>query len=99
MDVRPGQEAGFERDFAVALAWIGGAAGYVSHELHRCLETSNRYALLVRWQTLEAHTKGFRESPEYLNWKKILHPYYDPFPIVEHYAMVNDSGPRAGGLK
>jgi len=48
MDVRPGQEAGFERDFAVALAWIGGAAGYVSHELHRCLETSNRYALLVR---------------------------------------------------
>ncbi|MEL6555832.1 MAG: antibiotic biosynthesis monooxygenase, partial [Cyanobacteria bacterium J06621_11] len=38
--------------------------------------------------TLEAHTKGFRTSAEYQDWKALLHHYYDPFPTVEHYENV-----------
>jgi len=59
--------------------------GYVSHQLQRCLETQNRYILLVHWETLEAHTLGFRGSEEYQQWKRPLHHFYDPFPTVEHY--------------
>ncbi len=22
-------------------------------------------------------------------WKKLLHPYYDPFPVVEHYEGID----------
>lgn len=44
--------------------------------------------LLVRWQTLEDHTEGFRKSPAYAEWKKRLHHFYDPFPTVEHYEEV-----------
>jgi heme-degrading monooxygenase HmoA len=89
LDVKPGQEAAFERDFAQASAFISSVAGYGSHELQRCLEKPNRYVLLVRWATLEAHTDGFRKSPQYSEWKKLLHHYYDPFPTVEHYALVH----------
>jgi heme-degrading monooxygenase HmoA len=39
-------------------------AGYVSHELQRCLEVENKYVLLVRWERLEDHTEGFREHFE-----------------------------------
>lgn len=44
--------------------------------------------LLVRWDSLEAHTVGFRQSPEYQQWRTLLHHFYDPFPTVLHYAPV-----------
>jgi len=96
LDVKPGQEAAFERDFATASAYISGIAGYLSHELQRCVEKQNRYLLLVRWATLEAHTEGFRKSAPYLEWKKLLHHYYDPFPAVEHYTSVRAWSSPAG---
>ena len=62
--------------------------GYLTHQLQRCLEHDSRYLLLVEWETLEAHTRGFRGSPEYQRWKALLHHFYDPFPVVEHYRRV-----------
>lgn len=88
LDVKPGETTAFERDFAEAARYIRSIPGYDSHELQRCLEESNRYLLLARWQTLEAHTVGFRTSPQYLEWKRLLHHYYHPFPTVEHYALL-----------
>jgi heme-degrading monooxygenase HmoA len=44
--------------------------------------------LLVRWETLEAHEIGFRKSPQYQEWKALLHHFYDPFPTVLHYEQV-----------
>ena len=90
LDVKLSQEAAFERDFQVASTYISSVAGYISHELQRCLEKKNRYILLVRWETLEAHTMGFRKSVQYAEWKRKLHHYYDPFPTVEHYEIVSD---------
>lgn len=88
LDVRNGQEESFEAAFKQASAIIAAMKGYVSHQLQRCMEKNNRYILLVNWQTLEAHTIGFRESEEYQEWKKLLHHFYDPFPTVEHYEAV-----------
>ena len=92
LDVRPGQQAAFERDFALASVYISSIDGYISHELQRCVEQPNRYLLLACWKTLEAHTEGFRQSPQYLEWKRMLHHYYDPFPTVEHYTSVYRNG-------
>ncbi|MBD2464612.1 antibiotic biosynthesis monooxygenase [Oscillatoria sp. FACHB-1407] len=88
LDVRQGMEQDFERAFAEASPLIAATAGYMSHELQRCVETPHRYLLLVRWQTLEAHTLGFRRSPAYQDWKRLLHHFYDPFPTVEHFETV-----------
>jgi heme-degrading monooxygenase HmoA len=85
LNVRSGEESAFEEAFAAASPLIASAPGYLSHELQRCVETKGRYLLLVRWETLEAHTIGFRQSPVYQRWKRELHHFYDPFPLVEHY--------------
>jgi heme-degrading monooxygenase HmoA len=37
---------------------------------------------------LEDHTDGFRGSPGYEAWRAALHHFYDPFPVVEHFAPV-----------
>ena len=94
LDVIPGQEAEFEAAFAGAQAIIASIDGYRSHSLERCIERPNRYALLVEWETLEAHTVGFRQSPQYQEWKRLLHHFYDPFPTVEHFAPVDPSHVR-----
>ena len=62
LPVKAGQEAEFEAAFAEAQSIIS-SPGCVSHELYRGIETPHHYLLLVRWETLEAHTVGFRGSP------------------------------------
>lgn len=44
--------------------------------------------LLVQWNHLEDHMIGSRSSPEYQRWRELLHHFYDPFPLVEHYEQV-----------
>ena len=88
LDVRPDMQPEFEQAFQEAQAIIGSMKGYVSHQLHKCLEKNNRYILLVNWDTLKDHTEGFRKSPEYQQWKNQLHRFYDPFPEVEHYQYI-----------
>jgi heme-degrading monooxygenase HmoA len=88
LDVKLGQEEEFEATFTQASRIISSMPGYISHQLQRCVEKDNRYILLAQWETLEAHTVGFRGSPEYQEWKKLLHHFYDPFPTVEHYELV-----------
>jgi len=85
LDVIPGQELDFQSSFADAEKIIASMPGYMSHELKRCVEKPSRYLLLVNWEKLEDHTVGFRGSPQYQEWKKLLHHFYDPFPEVEHY--------------
>lgn len=92
LNVRPGQSAAFEQSFAEAQSIICSVNGYVSHQLQRCIEDQNRYVLLVQWNRIEDHTVGFRQSSEYQRWKELLHHFYDPFPIVEHFEMVLASG-------
>jgi heme-degrading monooxygenase HmoA len=85
LNVIEGRETAFEENFAQAAPLIASIPGYISHDLRRCIEKPNRYLLLVQWETLEAHTTGFRTSSQYEEWRKLLHHFYDPFPIVEHY--------------
>ena len=91
LDVKPGQEQAFEAAFERAQNIISTMPGYVSHSLQRCIENPGRYLLQVRWQTLKDHTEGFRGSPQYQEWKRLLHHFYDPFPTVEHYQWVMGS--------
>jgi heme-degrading monooxygenase HmoA len=91
LDIQPGRESDFEVAFGLARVIITKSAGFVSLELQRCIETPHRYILLVRWRSLEDHTIGFRQSADYERWKALLHHFYDPFPLVQHYAPVTQS--------
>ena len=85
LNIKPEKLSDFEPTFKVASKIISSIKGYISHELRKCIENKNQYMLLVKWERLEDHTVGFRESEEYKEWKALLYNFYDPFPIVEHY--------------
>ena len=90
LNVIAGQEKEFEAAFAQASPIIASMNGYLWHQLQHCVEAQSRYLLLVQWQTLEAHTVGFRGSEQYQEWRRLLHHFYDPFPAVEHYELIQD---------
>lgn len=79
----------FENAFREAQKIISKMKGYIEHELQKCIEEKNKYILMVRWNTIEDHKEGFRKSEEYNEWKMMLHHFYDPFPVVEHYKKIN----------
>jgi heme-degrading monooxygenase HmoA len=85
LDVRPERAAAYEQALNEALPLISATPGFIDLEVRPCLERPGRYLLLVRRETVEAHESGFRTSERYQLWKALLHGFYEPFPVVEHY--------------
>jgi len=85
LEIKQGQSKAFETSFDRAKGLISSQKGYISHELKKCIEKEDKYLLLVNWETVEDHEIGFRGSDAYQDWKALLHDYYEPFPVVEHY--------------
>lgn len=88
LDIREGEQDAFETAFAQALPLIAASPGFHNLGLSHCLENDNRYLLLVEWRSLADHEQGFRGSAAYQEWIALLHHFYDPFPVVEHYTAV-----------
>ena len=85
LDVDPGEIADYEAALKEALPFIAATPGFMRLEIRPCLEKQGRYLLLVEWRELADHTVGFRNSDSYQAWKDLLHRFYSPFPLVEHF--------------
>ncbi|MEK8070645.1 antibiotic biosynthesis monooxygenase family protein [Rhodococcoides navarretei] len=88
LHVIPDRTDEFEVAFSDAKSIISSMPGFVNLTLSRGVEQPDVYLLLVEWERLEDHTEGFRQSEEYQEWKTLLHHFYDPFPVVEHFDPV-----------
>ena len=94
LNIREGQQDAFEAALNRARLLIATTPGFLAFELHRCIETPNRYLLLVQWENMEAHTVGFRQSDRYRQWRALLHHFYHPFPVIEHFEKPISFGPE-----
>ena len=66
---------------------IGSSPGYLGHTVQRGIENPNRYLLLVRWESVEAHETGFRQSEAFTTWRTRLGPHRDGV-HAEHFTTV-----------
>jgi heme-degrading monooxygenase HmoA len=85
LQLKPGMESDFEQAMAKAVPLISATEGFRQIEVRPCLEEQGRYLLMVTWDSVEAHEVGFRKSDRYQEWRKLLHHFYEPFPVVQHY--------------
>ena len=92
--VQPGREADFEQAFATARAQLTGSRGFRGGTLSRGVESPSTYLLLLEWDTLEDHTEGFRGSAAFTEWRRLLGPFFDGAPAVEHYVQVATADQR-----
>jgi heme-degrading monooxygenase HmoA len=88
LEVIPGREDDFVATMERAKTIIASSPGFAGLRVERCVERPSSFLLLVEWQTLEDHTEGFRGSEAYQEWRALLHHFYHPFPVVEHFEVV-----------
>ena len=87
--VRPGTASEFEDALRAARPIIAACRGFVSLELHRGVESPDRYVLLVEWENLDDHLVGFRQSDAFGRWRALIGPYFDSQPEVDHLTPVD----------
>lgn len=92
IEVKSGTEKDFETAVAKAKAAFGRAKGFHGFELHRSIEKPQRYRLMVKWETVEDHTVGFRGSENFSEWRALVGSYFAVPPEVEHTETVVTTG-------
>ena len=88
LSIAPGKAADFEIAYREAYKVITRAPGCGAVSLQRSIESPGRYVLQVEWPTLAHHTEGFRNSPLFQEWRRLIGPYFAATPVVEHHELV-----------
>ena len=90
--IQPGKQAEFDAAIERGLRTvISRAQGMRGFKVNKGIESPERYVLQIFWDTLEAHTVGFRESPLFAEWRAIVGPFFAQPPVVEHFTLVTKS--------
>ncbi len=85
IDIKEGTNEAFENALEIAKGVISQSKGFQSITAKKCIEQTNRYILLIYWETIEDHTVGFRESELFKEWRALIGPYFENPPLVQHY--------------
>jgi heme-degrading monooxygenase HmoA len=86
-DFRISDPADYEAAMAELVPVISASPGYLGHTIQRCIETPGRYLALIRWESVEAHNVGFRQSEAFEAWKARLGAHRDNV-TMEHFETV-----------
>jgi len=84
IEVKPGLETEFEAGVAKAAPLFKRAKGCKSMSLQRSVEKHSRYRLFLTWDTVKIHTRDFRDSPDFQEWRKLVVHCFALPPEVEH---------------
>ena len=85
LQVKPGQADHFSKAMRQARPLIAAQPGFQSIEVRGSFEDPNQFILIVGWDNIESHGEGFRKSPEYSQWRDLLHDFYDPMPTINYF--------------
>ena len=90
--IHPGQNSAFEAAITKGVnEVIAAAPGCQGFKINRGIENPERYVLQIFWDTLEAHTVGFRQSEAFVQWRAIVGPFFASPPMVEHFDLIAKS--------
>jgi heme-degrading monooxygenase HmoA len=87
-----GKQAEFDAAIIRGLETVASkASGFRGYKVNKCMETPERYVLMIYWDTLEDHTVGFRQGPLFPEWRAIVGPFFAKPPHVEHFTLLGKS--------
>jgi heme-degrading monooxygenase HmoA len=84
--VRPGEADVFCEAFARGRRFIESSPGFHRLELRQGIEVPDSFILVVWWETLEHHTKIFKESENFSEWRAVVGHLFAAPPAVQHYS-------------
>lgn len=88
--IQPGRQAEFDAAILHGIrSVISNAPGFLGYQVHKGIESPERYLLSIQWATLEDHTVGFRQSEAFGQWRAIVGPFFSQPPVVEHFDLLH----------
>jgi len=85
---KPGQAEQLRDGLRAARSVIAQAPGYLGSTFHQGIEDPHRFVLAIHWESVEAHTQGFRNGPLFPQWRSHWAEYMDGTPDVAHYQII-----------
>ena len=82
--IKRGFEERFEEAVVEAAPLFQRARGCHGLSLHRDIERPSVYRLLVKWDRVEDHLAGFRESADFAEWRRLVGDCFERPPEVTH---------------
>ena len=90
--IPPGKQNEFDEAIQRGIETVvSKSKGFIGYQVHKGIESPERYLLTIRWETLENHTVDFRQGPLFPEWRAIVGPYVAAPPVVEHFTLVTES--------
>lgn len=74
----------FKTAFAEVAPFLRRAPGYRGHVLAQGVETPDVFNLIVRWRSLEDHTRDFEASEDHESFMSGIQRYFSGEPLVYH---------------
>ncbi|MFS4580162.1 antibiotic biosynthesis monooxygenase family protein [Phaeobacter sp. C3_T13_0] len=85
--IKDGHNADFEAAVEQAVEVFKRVPECRGLHLQHCIEAPDEYQVVIRWDTLEAHTVTFREGPLFQEWRALVGPFFDGAPQVQHFEI------------
>ena len=78
----------FERAYADAAPALDASPHCLAYDLARCAEDPTQFVLRIEWDSVGAHTEGFRGGALFPEWRSHWGEYLDGTPDVQHYQVI-----------
>ena len=90
--IQPGREAEFDAAIQRGVREIiARAEGFLGWQVHKGIDSPQRYLLQIRWRSVDDHMQGFRQSADYARCREIVAPFFARPPQVEHFDLLDAS--------
>ncbi|MEO0733508.1 MAG: antibiotic biosynthesis monooxygenase family protein [Bacteroidota bacterium] len=90
IQVDPAKASAYVKAYSQARYLVEATDGCRSCRLLPSHDEPGQFLLLIEWSTKAHHTEGFRKSPQYLEWSRLLHPFYEVFPTVSYFTCPSE---------
>lgn len=84
LPIRRGDGEAFLAAWKKAAEVLARQPGYLGHEIGRQTESADVFTLLIRWQSLRAHTEVFANSPDFQPFLNLFSSFIDGTVRVVH---------------
>ena len=87
--IRPGEQAQFELALERGLREVmTRAPGMLGWQIHKGVESPQRYVMMIHWDSVGSHMAGYRESALAPEFRAIVMPFFAQPPVMEHITLV-----------
>lgn len=88
LTIDPANADQFEKAVGDARPLFMAAQGCHDMHLERVIEEPGQYLLVVKWESIAAHTESFRNSDAFQEWRALAGPWFVVAPKVVHTEKV-----------